>query len=233
MLGVPLWHSIGECRRGRMVSVHLFRWWIVCAFMLLLCFLGAILFASFVVLLSNLPPPNLSSVSTSCKILSTGILSAHNWSLIQVNNTLIAKNISSISCSWCAWAYRLCLIIVLSRRMSCCHRTSSCTLLPPVMQSFSLRVSLRPPAHEFQLCVIFWQMAGFLRPEHCCASPPSLFCVHIGFSVPTCAQIHNGVNSKSWRSSSPRAQKFWPDFGVVYPLNWQIGNQTKATLSPE
>jgi hypothetical protein len=74
MLGVPLWHSIGECRRGRMVSVHLFRWWIVCAFMLLLCFLGAILFACFVVLLSSLPPPNLSSVSTSCKILSTGIL---------------------------------------------------------------------------------------------------------------------------------------------------------------
>lgn len=73
MLGVPLYHSIGNCRQGRVMSVHLFRWWLVCAVMIALGLVMAILFGCSILLLANLPPPKLSPVSTSCKILSKDV----------------------------------------------------------------------------------------------------------------------------------------------------------------
>lgn len=81
MLGVPLYHSMENCRQGRVMTVHLFRWWLVCAVTIFSGLLVAILCGCSMLLLANLPPSKLSPVSSSCKILSKGIsiISIHMW----------------------------------------------------------------------------------------------------------------------------------------------------------
>jgi hypothetical protein len=73
MVGVPLWHSIREGRQGRVVKLHLARWWLACALVLVVSLIMAILLGYSAFLLSTIPPAKLSLLSTSCKIISKGV----------------------------------------------------------------------------------------------------------------------------------------------------------------
>ncbi|KAL3701349.1 hypothetical protein R1sor_019371 [Riccia sorocarpa] len=73
ILGAPLWHSIGECRKGRLVRVQLFRWWLCCGVFFLSSLLFSVLFGITGHLLANLPPPRTPLLSTECKIFSRGV----------------------------------------------------------------------------------------------------------------------------------------------------------------
>lgn len=76
MLGVPIWHSLGECRKGRSTQLRLLRWWLTCGFIVSVSMLSGLAFGLAGFVLSNLPPspsPKPSQVSTDCKILSAGI----------------------------------------------------------------------------------------------------------------------------------------------------------------
>ncbi|KAJ7535572.1 hypothetical protein O6H91_12G039100 [Diphasiastrum complanatum] len=73
MLGVPLWRSIEECRQGRLVQMHLLRWWITCSLILLFSFFLAVTFSTlefvlYKTLVSETPP-----IPTECTILSKGV----------------------------------------------------------------------------------------------------------------------------------------------------------------
>ncbi|KAG6542243.1 hypothetical protein Mapa_016371 [Marchantia paleacea] len=73
MLGVPLWHNMGECRKGRLVQVLFFRWWLVCALMIFLSLLFSVLVGVAGYVLANIPPPRTALLSTDCKIISKGV----------------------------------------------------------------------------------------------------------------------------------------------------------------
>lgn len=77
MLGVPIWHSIGECRKGRTVQLRLLRWWLICGFIVFVSLLFGLAFGVAGFVLSNLPTPpspsKASQISTDCRILSSGI----------------------------------------------------------------------------------------------------------------------------------------------------------------
>lgn len=76
MLGVPIWHSIGECRKGRTKQLRLLRWWLTCGLIVFVSMFSGLVFGVAGFVLSNLPaspPPKPSQVSTDCRILSSGI----------------------------------------------------------------------------------------------------------------------------------------------------------------
>jgi hypothetical protein len=95
MVGVPLWHSIREGRQGRVVKLHLARWWLACALVLVVSLIMAILLGYSAFLLSTIPPAKLSLLSTSCKIISKGSC-PHHHDLIEY---LYASSSSSSCCS--------------------------------------------------------------------------------------------------------------------------------------
>lgn len=75
MLGVPIWHSIGECRKGRTKQLRLLRWWLTCGLIVFVSMFSGLVFGVAGFVLSNLPaspPPKPSQVSTDCRILSSG-----------------------------------------------------------------------------------------------------------------------------------------------------------------
>ncbi|CAM6092667.1 unnamed protein product [Calypogeia fissa] len=74
MLGVPLWHSMGECRKGRLVRVHLCRWWLLCGFMVMLSLMIGILFGVAGFALQNYSSaPKAARFSADCRIVAKGV----------------------------------------------------------------------------------------------------------------------------------------------------------------
>ncbi len=98
MVGVPLWHSIREGRQGRVVKLHLARWWLACALVLVVSLVMAILLGYSAFLLSTIPPAKLSLLSTSCKIISKGSYPRHH-DLIEY--LYVSSSSSSSSCCSC------------------------------------------------------------------------------------------------------------------------------------
>ncbi|KAL2649554.1 hypothetical protein R1flu_017682 [Riccia fluitans] len=73
ILGAPLSHSIGECRKGHLMRVQLFRWWLCGALLMLFWLLFSLLVGLAGHLLASLPPPKAVLFSTHCKVLSKGV----------------------------------------------------------------------------------------------------------------------------------------------------------------
>ncbi len=101
MVGVPLWHSIREGRQGRVVKLHLARWWLACALVLVVSLIMAILLGYSAFLLSTIPPAKLSLLSTSCKIISKGSC-PHHHDLIEYLYASSSSSSSSSSCCCCS-----------------------------------------------------------------------------------------------------------------------------------
>ncbi|KAH7447025.1 hypothetical protein KP509_01G087800 [Ceratopteris richardii] len=76
MLGVPMWHSISECRRGSGRQFFLLRWWLVCALIILMSLIAGLVFGVSGFFFSDASPsssPRTFQMSSNCKILSSSV----------------------------------------------------------------------------------------------------------------------------------------------------------------
>lgn len=106
MLGVPLWHSMGECRKGRLVRVHLCRWWLLCGFMVMVSLMIAVVFGVAGFVLENSAPPKAPRLSAECRILAKSMLLKINYatsafSLLCQRNLRECRHEKSIRSFWC------------------------------------------------------------------------------------------------------------------------------------